>query len=197
MASNLSGRPKAACNTSFRFAPSATECPAPATAAHRVRRHSEDAVIDSIAPITPSTPAIRRHAEGNSATASRSFHGSVVTVARRRVLSLFRAKPQQAPEDRGANAPPRTPSQMAIAATTGTRRVAVFVQAQILPSSTTPTTSTRVPSCILTNRPTAPLTEPNILRANSMFTTATEAEPLSSRQRKLLPASKLVPAASK
>ena len=64
-----------------------------------------------------------------------------------------------------------------------------------LPSSTIPTTCMRVPSINLKYLPTAPVSEPKTLRANSRFTMATRGALLSSCQVKALPASRAEPAA--
>src|ERR1039457_3886756 len=55
----------------------------------------------------------------------------------------------------------------------------------------------RVPSRILYKRPIGLVAEPNSLRANSRFTTATRGEFLSSYQVNVLPDSRAVPAARK
>ena len=143
-------------------------------------------VIASIAPIPPITPSVSvaicrkqncgHFVDTGSQGSQASQHPTGATCS---------VSPAPVAADRGWSAPPAKLCPRAIAGSGETSphadlrsRLAYF------PSSTMPTTCTRVPSGILKYPPIAFSTEPKILRANSRFTTATRGEFLSSCQVK-------------
>src|SRR5258706_14824115 len=143
-------------------------------------------------PSTPSDTVAMR--EGNKVPPSSVLHGR---IARTIPGSMSRSTLLMATASSCGSRLERTTSHVQLAGDCrrGRNIAGCWSSVRFLyfPSSTRPTTRTRVPSLILKYRPIACGMEPSILLANSGFTTATRGAFVSSCHEKALTANKDVP----